>query len=183
MSVYMPCDTYLVNTVNSEFVDIIDNILHSYDFNHIIITGDFNTCFSRDNAQSKCLSEFLVRGNLFVSWKLPSAKRGNTYNNLSLGHHSFIENVFVSKNIFDCITINIIVDMSDGINPSMHSIILLSFKFIMNVIINTYQNCSIINSNCLWDKANIADIDNYNNALNRFLGDIDIYCELFTCTN
>ena len=45
-----------------------------YDFNHIILTGDFNTSFSRDNAQSKCLSEFLVRNNLFVSWEHPSAK-------------------------------------------------------------------------------------------------------------
>ena len=90
----MPCDTYLVNTINSEFVDCIDNIenvLHSYDFNHIIITGDSNTSFSRDNAQSKCLSEFLVRNNIFVSWEHPAAKRGNTNNNLSLGHHSFID--------------------------------------------------------------------------------------------
>ena len=97
LSVYMPCDSYLVNNVNSEFVDCIDNIenvlnvLHSYDFNHIIITGDFNTSFSRDNAQSKCLSEFLVRNNLFVSWEHPSDKGGNSYNNLSLGHHSFID--------------------------------------------------------------------------------------------
>ena len=54
LSVYMPCDTYLVNNVNSKFVDCIDNIenvLYSYDFNHIIITDDFNTSFSRDNAQ------------------------------------------------------------------------------------------------------------------------------------
>ena len=55
---------------NSEFVDCIDNIenvLHSCDFNYIIITGDFNTSFSRDNAQSKCLSEFVVRYNLVMS--------------------------------------------------------------------------------------------------------------------
>ena len=72
--------------------------------------------------------------------------------------------------------------MYDGINSSNHSIILLSFKFIMNVRVSTYQNCSINNSNCLWDKASIEDIANYNNALNRFLGDIDLDCELFTCT-
>ena len=71
-----------------------------------------------------------------------------------------------------------------GINPCNHSIILLSFKFIMNVRISTYQNCSIITRNCcLWDKASIEDIANYNNALNRFLGNIDLDCELFTCTN
>ena len=101
---YILCDTYLVNNVNSEFVDCIDNIenvLHSYDFNHIILTGDFNTSFSRDNAQSKYLSEFLVTisNNLFVSWEHPSAKGGNTYNNLSLGHHSFIDNFLSVKHI------------------------------------------------------------------------------------
>ena len=91
----------MVNNVNSEFVDCIDNIenvLHSYNFNHIIITGDFNTSFfSRDNAQSKCLSEFLVRNNLFVSWEHPSATGGNTYNKLSLGHHSFIDHFLSVK--------------------------------------------------------------------------------------
>ena len=76
-----------------------------------------------------------------MSWEHPSVKRGNTYNTLLMGHHSFIDHFFVSKNIFDCITINIIVDMYDGINPSNHSIILLSFKFIMKVRISTYQNC------------------------------------------
>ena len=70
--------------------------------------------------------------------------------------------------------------MSDGINPSNHSILLFSLKFIMNVRISTYQNCSIFNSNCLWDKASLEDIANYNNALDRFLGVIDLDCELFT---
>ena len=45
--------------------------------------------------------------------------------------------------------------MYDGMNPSNHRIILLSFKFIMNLRISTHQNCSIINSNSLWDKASI----------------------------
>ena len=98
----MPCDTYLVNTVNSEFVycsDNIVNVLRSYDFNHIIITDDFNISFSLENAQSKYLSEFLVRNNLFVLWEHPSAKRGNTYNNLSLEHHWFIDHFLSVKHI------------------------------------------------------------------------------------
>ena len=51
----MPCDTYLVNTVNSDFIDcidIIENVLHSCDFHYIIILDDFNTSFSRDHAQN-----------------------------------------------------------------------------------------------------------------------------------
>ena len=71
--------------------------------------------------------------------------------------------------------------MYGGINSSNQSIIILLFKFIMNVRSRTYQHCSIINGNCLWDKASIEDITNYNNVLNRFLGDSDL--ELFTCTN
>ena len=35
----------------------------------------------------------------------------------------------------------------------------------------------------MWDKASIEDIAKYNNALNLFLGDIDLDCELLTCTN
>ena len=61
------------------FVDCIDNIenvLHSCDFNHIIITGDFNTNFSRDNAQSKCLSEFLVRKQFIYVVGASISKKG-----------------------------------------------------------------------------------------------------------
>ena len=98
--IILPCDTYLVNNVNSEFVDCtdsIENVLHSADFNHIIITGDFNTSFSRINTQSKCLSDVLIGNNLLLSWEHQLAKVGNIYNNLSLGHHSFNDNFLCVK--------------------------------------------------------------------------------------
>ena len=55
----------------------------------------------------------------------------------------------------------------------------------MNIRNNTSQNCSIINSNCLWYhyKASTAVIAKYNNVLNRLRNNIDIDCELFTCSN
>ena len=52
----------------------------------------------------------------------------------------------------------------------------------MDVRISTYLNRSIININCSWDKAIIEDIANYNNVLNRFLGDIDLECLLVLIT-
>ena len=73
--------------------------------------------------------------------------------------------------------------MYDSINSSNHSIILLSFKFILIVRISTSQNGSIINSNCLWDKTRIEDIANYNHVLNRLLSNTHLDCELFTCSN
>ena len=91
--------------------------------------------------------------------------------------------IFLSVKTFYCITINRIVDVYDGINPSNHSMILLSFTFILDVRISTSQTCSIINSNCLWGKVSIEDIANYSNVLNRVLDDIDLDCELFACAN
>ena len=56
-------------TVNSEFVDCMDNIenvLHSCDFNHII-RGDFNTSFFlRVMYNQNVYHIFLVRNNLLT---------------------------------------------------------------------------------------------------------------------
>ena len=55
----------------------------------------------------------------------------------------------------------------------------------MNVRNNTCQNCYkllLIEIVCgLRQALNI--MDKYNNVMNRFLGDIDLDCELFTCSN
>ena len=54
----MPCDNFS-NTVNQEYVDIVDAIeliINSEDWNGLIVCGDFNTSFSRNNAQSACLT-------------------------------------------------------------------------------------------------------------------------------
>ena len=48
----MPCDnysTYDVDNTYSECIDFIETLYQSNDCNYFIATGDFNTCFSRDN--------------------------------------------------------------------------------------------------------------------------------------
>ena len=148
----------------------------------IIITYDFNTSFSRNNTQSKCLQDFIDINNLFLSWEHPSAKGGNNYINLSLGHLSIIDH-FGLVWFVDCILINRIVDMYIGIDPSHHVIILLSFQFIINVRISTYQKGYIINTNYLWNKTSTEDITNYNHVLNQLLSTIAIDCDVFTYSN
>ena len=54
----MPCDNHS-NVVNQQYVEMIDcieNIFNSVDFNVFIVCGDYNTSFSRANAQTACLS-------------------------------------------------------------------------------------------------------------------------------
>ncbi len=53
VSVYMPCDNYSNVTVNDDYVNVIDDIeylIHENECNALIICGDFNTCYVRDNA-------------------------------------------------------------------------------------------------------------------------------------
>ena len=59
LSIYMPCDnysTYDVDNTYSECIDFIETLYHCNDCNYFIATGNFNTCFSRDNAHTKCLN-------------------------------------------------------------------------------------------------------------------------------
>ncbi len=61
---YMPCDTYSNTYVNHIFVDtlnIIEHTLNAHNCNAYIICGDLNTSFHRDNAQTRCVSEFMTR--------------------------------------------------------------------------------------------------------------------------
>ena len=71
----MPCDNFS-NTVNQEYVDVVNTIefvINSEDCNGIIVCGDFNTSFSRSNAQSACLTDFINRNRLISSWDNPHA--------------------------------------------------------------------------------------------------------------
>ena len=92
LSVYMPCDNHS-NVVNQQYVEVIDcieNIFNSVDFNAFIVYGDYNTSFSRANAQTACLSEFITRNNLHNSWTHHNSVADFTYTNFSLNHMSCI---------------------------------------------------------------------------------------------
>jgi len=41
----MPCDIYFNVTVNDEYVNVIEYLMHENEF---IICGDFNTCYARE---------------------------------------------------------------------------------------------------------------------------------------
>ena len=69
LSIYMPCDNRgtIVNAVNFECIDYIEEIINQLDCNYFICAGDYNTCFSRSNAQTNCLEDFNEKNNLLVN--------------------------------------------------------------------------------------------------------------------
>ncbi len=99
------CDKNDINAVNQEYGDAIDEIeglVSASQACRIILCGDWNTAFERNNAQSKCLKSFIAHNN--------------TYTNDSLGHRFCIDHFIVSKNIFNLIVLLHV--LSNGINVS-----------------------------------------------------------------
>ena len=98
VSVYMICDKYSNVTMNDEYVNDIDDIeylMHENECNALIITCDFNTCYVRNNAQTRTLLEFEDRNDLLNAWQNSNAVRDYTYINHSLSHRSCIKDNIV----------------------------------------------------------------------------------------
>ena len=174
LSLYLPCDNYS-NAANADYVDCIDcieSLLISEHCNAFICCGDYNTSFERNNAQTECLNNFIERNNLVVSWNHPVSKKDHTYTNFSLNQFSCIDHIITTHNIYDCILDNYV--LSAACNPSSHNVVSLSIVVtnFSNVI---ESNCNpACTPNCIWSKASIDDIKQYQLVLDNKLQLIDI---------
>ena len=81
VNVYLPVDNRQMQHVSPEFsecIDALEIVINEHSYHHVIIGGDFNTDFSRNNAQSKYLKHFLERNALMNVWDLPCADKNDT---------------------------------------------------------------------------------------------------------
>ena len=118
--------------------------------NYFIATGDFNTCFSRDNAHTKSVNTFFNRNNFEISCDPPLSIKDFTYNNLSLNHFSYSDHCIVTNNVYDSIINSNVVFYIP--NPSNHNIIYMSFDFTVNFKSALAFNNNNVNSRLLWSK-------------------------------
>ena len=183
LSIYLPCDNYS-NAANADYVDCIDcieSLLISEHCNAFICCGDYNTSFERNNAQTECLNNFIERNNLVVSWNHPVSKKDHTYTNFSLNHFSCIDHIITTHNIYDCILDNYV--LSAACNPSSHNVVSLSIV-VTNFSHVIESNCNPARTpNCIWSKASIDDIKQYQLVLDNKLQLIDINNSAYSCTN
>jgi len=170
ISVYMPCDNYSMTNVNTEFeevISIIECTMHTHDCDAYILCGDFNTCFIRANAQSKCLNEFNERNNLLNAWESPISHRGYTYTNYSLNHNSCIDYFFVTENVFD--QLKECVVHYDPTNPSNHNVISLDYRCDSRNNVIRDRSCKSAAPRNAWYKATDDDIKMYQSRLDDLL--------------
>ena len=184
LSIYLPCDTHIINNVNDEYSSCIDYIEYMYNneyCNGFICCGDFDTCFNRVNAQTQCLNDFVSRNNLAVTWDHENSVRDLTYVNTDLSHFSCIDHFIVSKNMFDCIINNYVVH--DICNPSYHNLLSLTLSITcFNYIMNARNTCTRNSKRtCNWKKASHENIAEYKSHLDEKLISIKLSNDTYSC--
>jgi hypothetical protein len=124
ISVYMPCDNYSMHNANVLYEDVLDaieSVLSSVDYDHCILCGDFNTSFSRSNAQTRCLNAFIDRCLFKVCWNSTYAVLSDTYCNNAMNHFSCIDHFMVNSVLFDHIANCEVIQCP--LNPSNHNVV------------------------------------------------------------
>ncbi|ELU05279.1 hypothetical protein CAPTEDRAFT_195984 [Capitella teleta] len=122
LCVYMPCNNYSTSVVDPEFDDVlncIDTIMYANPCHEYVVCGDFNVSFTRNNAHSRRLEEFLQWHGLSKCWDSPISNMSNTYQNFSLNQFSCIDHICLSNRVFSSIESCEVI--SDLTNPSNHS--------------------------------------------------------------
>ena len=109
---------------------IFEQLLNMPGCKYFIGAGDYNTSFSRTNAQTQYLRDFIDRNKLAVTWDHTIANKEDTYCNFALNHFSCIDHFIVSDNVFNSLCSHDV--LRDVINPPRHSAMSLSFDFKAN---------------------------------------------------
>ena len=98
-----------------------------------------------------------------------------------MNHFSCIDHIITTHNIYDCILDHYI--LSAVCNPSSHNVVSLSIV-VTNFSHVIESNCNPARtSNCIWSKASIDDIKQYQLVLDNKLQLIDINNSAYSCTN
>ncbi len=181
--VYMPCDSGSKHQENPEYVDTlnaIELICEKSEYDAVIYCGDWNTCLSRDNAQTKCLMDFCYRNNLKVCWENDNSTIDDTYVNFELNHASCIDYCVMSNNMFECI--NECNVQHCVLNLSHHSPVVMNLQTGHEALNHLNEN---VNSKkrILWHKVTDENINQYKSELDRLLEQHEVNMDVLNCSN
>ena len=104
INVYMPCDDNKQNGNVIEYRELLNDICilcNSTDATHLCIMGDFNTDFSRTNAQTMSLKNFIDSNDFYCCSVAHKVKVPFTYTSKINGNRSLIDHCILSENLTD----------------------------------------------------------------------------------
>ena len=145
-------------------------------YDEILLTGDWNTDFNRNNMQSKELLNFVNRSKLFV---IP--QNGTfTFQTRNMLSRSMIDHMFVLEGGSLSRHCEPIEHIDSGINLSSHVPLLGKFN-IENIYSRKCKSRENIKETPAWYKINQSDIENYQDALYSKLTCIAVPDDLINC--
>ena len=185
INVYMPCDTRVQNVANvPDFVEVlqeIDTITENSKANHVILCGDFNTDFSRNNAHSRLLRDYVSNSSMIDCFDITNNSEVYCTYRDSMGHTSVIDHIFVSEGCsYEVNSVNVI-DEGDNLSPHLPVLIDMNMAFLPG---SRYINNESIDNNSdhsnsykmyQWDKASKEDKNLYGEILNVIIGEFADY--------
>ena len=145
INVYMPVDNYSKTRVSDEFQDTLDAIelfVQKCAGKQIIIGGDANIDFTRQNAHDKVFLDFLERNSCVHVYNLPNCNVNFTYNDPNNDSFSCIDHFSVSNTV--CQAIESVFACKEPLNPSYHLPVCMTML-------------------CRTDRATLDDLSNGNN--------------------
>ena len=186
---YFPCDKGFTNTRNADHEDVIDNInvlCYSDDYCGVVIAGDLNTSFERNNVQTKSLKLLMDNCKVRCGWDHPRSCKDWTYMNDALGHRSCIDHFLLTANLFEKIISNYVIYDID--NMSCHSPILLTIAEGVSHTNASKHTRVQPPKKCKWYKADKQKLDSYRHLLDVKLSNIRYpvslcKCDTYTCDN
>ena len=185
--IYMPCDSMRINYCNDEFIDVLDVLeqqMHSKNFDSFLLCGDWNTSLERGTAQTHCFKQFIERNGIHIGWNHEKAIHSDTYINLALNQFSCIDHFLMSSNLFSSIIKHCILE--NYLNTSNHAPLILELSLSYNRAESPY----LVNENkkVCWEKVTPDNLADYKRCLDNLLRNTQIYfdcmqCNDVTCTN
>ena len=91
---YLPCDNQRIINEHEEFTDVLNDLellLQCQAHDALILCGDFNTSFDRNNSHTRSLTNFMQRNCLKCVWHHVNVVQDSTYVNLDLNQESCID--------------------------------------------------------------------------------------------
>ena len=102
LNCYMPCDTYLQNECNDEFLEVMDaveSLVAEHSECRVIWGGDFNADTARGNAHDRYYKQVVERLGFVDLWQEHPQQGRYTYCDLAQRSYSCIDRVALSTDL------------------------------------------------------------------------------------
>ena len=185
VNVYLPVDNQSKTRIDHNLLctfDALDIFIEQCGFRNVILAGDMNVDFKRNNAHDVFVKNYARINDFVCSVNLSTAEKGHTYHDPVNGSFSCIDHFLVSSGLSDCVVYIVRCDYHD--NPSKH-VPLLMEMCLRNDLLRTADTSRVNTASArpiAWYKVTENDENLYKQKQDRWLSKMKDY-QVTECSN